>query len=142
MPTVRAVMTPNPESVDASATVHEAVEKMRDLNVGIVPVVAGGRVQGVITDRDVTVRLIAENRSPRDVTAGEIATPHPVTITPEMDVQEASRLMGQHQVRRLPVVENGQLVGMLSLGDVSVDADSGAARQALRQVSTPAEPER
>jgi CBS domain-containing protein len=135
-------MTSNPEQVDASDTIHTVVEKMRDLEVGIVPVVRGGNLHGVITDRDITIRVIAENADMREVKAGEIATPHPVTITPGMDMDEATRLMSEHQVRRLPVVENGHLVGILSLGDVSVDGSTGAAGQALKHISTPSEPER
>ena len=142
MATVREAMTGNPESVDQDATVQEAVRTMRELNVGAVPVVGGGRVAGIVTDRDVTVRVIAENRRPAAVRVQEIASTDVVTVTPDTDMNEASALMARHQVRRLPVVEDGRLVGMLSLGDLSVEGNTQEAGEALREISTPAEPER
>ena len=142
MPTVREIMTRDPERVDADATVKEAARVMRDLNVGSVPVVSGGRVQGIVTDRDITLRVIAEDRSPADVRVAEIASPGPVTVTPDTSVESAARLMAGQQIRRLPVVENGQLVGMLSLGDISVEGGAAAAGKALTEISTPAEPRR
>ena len=142
MATVREMMTGNPEQVDTDTTVHEAARIMSELNVGAVPVVTGGQLQGIVTDRDITVRVIAENRNPAEVRVGEIATPSPVTVTPDMDMDEAARLMAEHQVRRLPVVEGDRLVGMLSLGDVAVEGSSAEAGRALKEISTPAEPER
>ena len=142
MPTVRDVMTSDPEQVDRDASVQEAATTMRELNVGAVPVVAGGRVQGIVTDRDITVRVIAEGRRPADVRVHEVASADPVTVAPDTDTREAARLMAEHQVRRLPVVEGGSLVGMISLGDLAADADPAEAGRALREISTPAEPER
>jgi len=142
MATVREAMTGNPESVDGDATVQDAIRTMRELNVGAVPVVGGGRVAGIVTDRDVTVRVIAENRRPADMRVREIASTDVVTVTPNTDMNEASTLMARHQVRRLPVVEDGRLVGMLSLGDLSVEGNTQDAGKALREISTPAEPER
>ena len=142
MPTVREMMTDNPEHVDRDATVQDAAKVMSELNVGAVPVVSGGRVEGIVTDRDITVRVIAESRRPGEVRVHEIASSDPVTVSPNTDMGEAAQLMAQHQVRRLPVVENGQLVGMLSLGDLSVEGSTGEAGRALKEISTPSEPER
>jgi CBS domain-containing protein len=142
MATVREMMTTNPESVDANATVQEAAQIMRDINVGSVPVLAGGRVAGILTDRDIAVRVIAENRVPAQVAVREIATPSPLTVSPEMDMNAASELMAKNQVRRLPVVEDGTLVGMLALGDLSVEGSSQQAGRALKDISTPAKPDR
>ena len=142
MPTVREMMTADPEQVDRDDTVQDAAAKMRELNVGAIPVIAGGQVQGIITDRDITVRVIAENRKLADVRVHEIASGNPVTVTPDTDMNQAAQLMAQHQVRRLPVVEGGRLVGMLSLGDLAVEGDTREAGQALKEISTPAEPER
>ena len=142
MPTVREMMTDNPEHVDRDATVQDAAKTMRELNVGAVPVVSGGRVEGIVTDRDIAVRVIAENRRPGDVRVHEIATGDPVTVSPNTDMAEAAQLMAQHQVRRLPVVENGELVGMLSLGDLSVEGSAREAGRALKDISSPSEPER
>jgi CBS domain-containing protein len=142
MATVREMMTGNPESVDADATVQDAARIMDDLNVGSVPVLSGGRVAGIVTDRDITIRVIAENRSPASVPVREIATPDPLTVPPDMDLNAAAELMAKHQVRRLPVVAGGQLVGMLSLGDLSVEGDAREAGRALKDISVPAEPNR
>ena len=142
MATVREMMSGNPESIDADATVQDAARIMQDLNVGSVPVLAGGRVAGIVTDRDITIRVIAENRSPAKVPVREIATADPLTVSPNTDVNTAAELMAKHQVRRLPVVDDGKLVGMLSLGDVSVEGDSREAGRAFKDISVPAEPAR
>jgi CBS domain-containing protein len=139
---VREMMTGDPESVDRDATVQEAVRVMREMNVGAVPVIGDGRVAGIVTDRDVTVRVIAENRSPSSVRVHEIASSNVVTVTPDTNMDQASDLMARHQIRRLPVVEDGKLVGMLSLGDLSVEGSTREAGKALREISTPSEPER
>jgi CBS domain-containing protein len=142
MTTVREIMTSNPESVDADATVQDAAQIMRDINVGSVPVISGGRVAGIVTDRDITVRVLAENRSPANVAVREIATSDPLTVSPKTDIREAAELMARHQVRRLPVVEDGHLVGMLALGDVSAEGDVREAGRTLKDISTPSEPAR
>ena len=115
---------------------------MREIDVGAVPVTGSGRVVGIVTDRDITVRVIAANRKPGDVRVREIASADVVTTTPDAEMAEATALMAQHQIRRLPVVEDGRLVGMLSLGDLSVDGSTRDAGRALREISTPSEPER
>jgi CBS domain-containing protein len=136
------MMTDNPASVEAEATVQEAAAIMQKLNVGSVPVTAGGRLTGIVTDRDITIRLIAENRRPSKTPVREIATSDPLTVTPDTALGEASKLMAEHQIRRLPVVSGGSLVGMLSLGDVSVDGDAREAGRALADISIPAQPVR
>jgi CBS domain-containing protein len=142
MAKVREMMTADPEQVDREAMVDEAARVMRDLNVGAVPVVADGKVQGIVTDRDITVRVLAEDRSPAEVRAGDIASANVITVSPDTNMEHAARLMAEHQVRRLPVVEDGRLVGMLSLGDLSVEGSAREAGEALRDISTPSEPER
>lgn len=142
MALVRDVMTNNPENVDADASVSDAATIMHELEIGAVPVVGNGAIQGIITDRDIAIRVVAANRNPSEVKVSEIATPNPVTVGPDADMKEAEDLMAQHQVRRLPVVENGKLVGILALGDVSVEASVKDAGRVLRDVSNPAEPGR
>lgn len=137
MATVRDVMTKDPEYLGADSTARDAVQVMRERNVGSVPVVVGGRLQGIITDRDIALRVVAEDRLPTEVILSEIATATPLTITPEMDVESAARLMAQHQVRRLPVVDGTDLVGIVSLGDLSVEGDQRAAGAALKEISAP-----
>jgi CBS domain-containing protein len=142
MTTVREMMTANPESVEADATVQEAAAIMKKLNVGSVPVTSGGRLAGIITDRDIAIRLIAENRHASRTPVREIATSDPLTVTPDTALSEASKMMAEHQIRRLPVVADDSLVGMLSLGDVSVDGDAREAGRALTDISVPAQPVR
>jgi len=116
---IRDVMTPNPRTVTPDDTIQSAARIMRDEDTGAVPVVENGRPVGMITDRDIVVRAVADggqvSRSIRD-----IVTTGVVCVTPEMSTREANELMSEHQVRRLPVVENDQIVGIVSLGDLAV----------------------
>jgi CBS domain-containing protein len=116
---IRDVMTPNPRTVTPDDTIQSAARIMRDEDTGAVPVVENGRPVGMITDRDIVVRAVADggqvSHSIRD-----IVTTGVVCVTPEMSTREANELMSEHQVRRLPVVENDQIVGIVSLGDLAV----------------------
>jgi signal-transduction protein with cAMP-binding, CBS, and nucleotidyltransferase domain len=110
---------------------------MRDHDVGVVPVADGDRLLGLVTDRDLVVRVLAEQRDPEEVRVGDVATASPVTVTPDMQLSEARELMGQHQVRRLPVMKGDELVGILSIGDVAMaDASMRAVGESLADVST------
>lgn len=142
MTTVREMMTANPESVGADATVQEAAAIMKKLNVGSVPVTSGGHITGIVTDRDIAIRLIAENRRASQTPVIEIATSDPLTVSPDTALSEATKLMAERQIRRLPVVSGGSLVGMLSLGDVSVNGDAREAGRVLTDISVPAQPVR
>jgi CBS domain-containing protein len=116
---IRDVMTPNPRTVSPDDSIQNAARIMRDEDTGAVPVVEDGRPVGMVTDRDIVVRAVADggqiSRPIRD-----IVTTGVVCATPEMSTREANELMGEHQVRRLPVIENDQLVGIVSLGDLAV----------------------
>ena len=116
---IREVMTPNPRTVSPDDTIQSAARIMRDEDTGAIPVVENGRPVGMVTDRDIVVRAVADggqvSRPVRD-----IVTTGVVCVTPEMSTREANELMSEHQVRRLPVVENDQLVGIVSLGDLAV----------------------
>jgi len=116
---IREVMTPNPRSVSSSDSIQNAARIMRDFDTGAVPVVDNGRPVGIVTDRDIVVRAVAEggqlNRPVRDIVSGDV-----ICVTPEMSTHEAADLMSEHQVRRLPVVEDDRLVGIVSLGDLAV----------------------
>jgi CBS domain-containing protein len=134
---VRHAMTETPSTASADAPVSQVAAIMRDHDVGVVPVADGERLVGLVTDRDLVVRVLAEARDPKDVHVGEVATASPVTVTPDMQLSEARELMGQHQVRRLPVVKGDELVGILSLGDVAMaDASMRAVGESLADVST------
>jgi CBS domain-containing protein len=142
MTTVREIMTGDPRSVDTEDSVAAAAEVMRELNVGSVPVLADGRITGILTDRDIALRVIAENRVPRETRVRDVATGEPLTVTPDTQVEVAAGLMASRQIRRLPVEEDGALVGMLSLGDISVEGSEGRAGKALTEISQPARPDR
>lgn len=142
MPNVRQIMASDPEVVDPDTRVDEVARQMADLSIGAMPVVSEGRLYGIVTDRDIVLRVLAEDKTPSQVHAGDIVTADVVTIGPDADSAEAAALMAQHQIRRLAVVEGDQLVGMVSLGDISVEAETGEASVALRAISSPSEPER
>jgi CBS domain-containing protein len=116
---IREVMTRNPVTCQPTATLQQVACIMRDNDTGAVPVVEGSSLLGMVTDRDIVVRAVAADGSARR-TAREVCSADPICATPEMSTGEAEELMSEHQVRRLPVVEDGQLVGIVSLGDIAV----------------------
>lgn len=129
---VRDVMTPDPVTVDITASAVDAARLMRERDVGAVIVLEDGAVGGIVTDRDITVRAVAEGTDPSAVRLGEICTPSPTTISPDTTVDEALEIMQAEAIRRLPVVENDQPVGIVSLGDLSHDEEAG---EALAEIS-------
>src|SRR5215471_13134684 len=119
---VREAMTASVSTVSPSQSLADAAEVMKREDVGSVPVVEEGRLAGIVTDRDIVTRAVAEQRDPQAVTVEEIASQELVTIEPEQDLDEALALMARHKVRRLPVLEQGRLVGMLAQADVALEA--------------------
>jgi CBS domain-containing protein len=115
---IRDVMTPNPRTVTPDDSIESAARIMRDEDTGAVPVVQNGRPIGMITDRDIVIRAIADGGANR--TVREVVTDRLVSVSPETSTREAAELMSEHQIRRLPVVENDRLVGIVSLGDLAV----------------------
>jgi CBS domain-containing protein len=133
--TVRDAMTNDPRSVEASTPIVEAARLMKQEDVGVIPIVEGDRLQGVITDRDIVIRIIAEGKDAQSATVGEAASQNVVTIDPQQELDEALRLMAQHQVRRLPVVEeDGRLVGILATADVAQHADEERVGETVEQI--------
>jgi CBS domain-containing protein len=116
---IRDVMTPNPRTVSPNDTIQDAARLMQAEDTGAVPVVDDGHVLAVVTDRDIVVRVVAEGGS-LSGRVGDIATKSVICATPEMSTSEASDLMSEYQIRRLPVVENDRLVGIVSIGDLAV----------------------
>lgn len=116
---IRDVMTPNPRTVSPNDTIQAAARVMQAEDTGAVPVVNNGKVLAVVTDRDIVVRVVAEGGS-LSSPVSTIASQNVVCATPDMSTREASDLMSEHQIRRLPVVENDRLVGIVSLGDLAV----------------------
>jgi CBS domain-containing protein len=124
---VKDVMTPGVVAVRPDASLVEAARLMAGQNIGDVVVADGQRVVGVLTDRDITVRAVAEGLDPQAVAAGSVCTPDPLVVGPRDPVADAVALMREHAVRRLPVVEDGLPVGMVSLGDLAAAPEADLA---------------
>jgi CBS domain-containing protein len=140
---VRDVMTRRVEVIRPDSTLQEAAEKMKDLDVGPLPVCEGDRLVGMITDRDITVRGVAEGQDPWTDHVCDAMTKEVIFCFEDQDVAEAARLMKDKQVRRLVVLNRDKrLVGIVSLGDLAVDADEEVAGNTLEGVSQPALPNR
>ena len=135
--TVREAMTANPRTADRSQSLADVAQIMKAEDVGSVPVVDDGRLVGMLTDRDVAIRAVAEGVDAQSINVGDVASFDPVTVAPEEDLDEALRLMAQHQVRRLPVVEDGRLVGILAQADVALEAKDKKAGEVLEEISKP-----
>ena len=135
------IMTKDVAKLDVNDTVEKAAELMKEYNVGSIPVCRSEKIVGIVTDRDITLRSVAENQNIQKQTVSEIMTSNPVLGKPEMEVQEAARLMSERQVRRLPIVEGKSLVGIVSLGDLAVEPKltdkAGMALGSISQQSTP-----
>jgi CBS domain-containing protein len=134
---VQEVMTSNPTSVEANSPVIDAARIMKQEDVGIVPVVEGDRLAGTVTDRDIALRVVAEGKDPQSTSVREIASTDLVTVDPQQDLDEALRLMATHQVRRLPVVEGGRLVGIVAQADVAREADDKKTGDLVENISQP-----
>ena len=133
---VRDAMTSNPCAIDADKPVAYAAKMMKDEDVGLAPVVQGDRLVGTVTDRDIVTRVIAEGRDPGSTSVREIASTDLVTVDPQQRLDEALSLMAEHQVRRLPVVEEGgRLVGVVAQADVAEHADSSATGRMVEEIS-------
>ena len=120
MKTARDIMSTNVECASVNDTLTEAAKKMRDLDVGALPICGDdNRLKGMLTDRDITVRAVAEGMDPSTVKVVELAEGKPVTIGADDSLEEAMRTMTEHDVRRLPVIDGHDLVGMLTQADVA-----------------------
>ena len=132
---IREVMTPNPRTIAPTDSIQNAARIMRDEDTGVVPVVDNGRPVGLVTDRDIVVRAVAEDGQ-LNRPVSDIVTTGVVSASPDMSTREAAELMSEHQIRRLPVVENDRLVGIVSLGDLAVkDARDRLTGDTLEKVS-------
>jgi CBS domain-containing protein len=133
---IRELMTVKPRTVKAGDSVVEAAKLMRGEDAGIAPIVDGDRLVGVVTDRDIAIRVVAEGRDPQSTKVEEVASQNVVTIDPQQDLDEALRLMAQHQLRRLPVVEeDGKLVGIVAQADVARHAGAKQTGEVVEQIS-------
>lgn len=135
MEQVRDVMTQNPTSCDPAATVVDAAKVMASEDVGSVPVVKDGRLAGVVTDRDIVVRVLAEGRDPTSTTVGEVASSDLETVSPDDDLNTALRKMASSKVRRLPVVDGDELVGIVAQADVARQGNDSETGQVVEEIS-------
>ena len=135
MGSIRDLMTSSPTTCETSSTIADVAKVMKDEDVGPVPVTEGGRLVGIVTDRDIVVRVVAEGRDPSSTTVGEIVSSDLATVQPDTSLEEALNLMSQRQVRRLPVVEGDRLVGIVAQADIARAADEERTGEVVQQIS-------
>lgn len=139
---VRDIMTKNVACIDPSATVVEAAQLMQKHNVGSIPVMDKNNIVGIVTDRDIVVRNVAHNKNPQNTPVSDVMTTHVTSVSPDMDVSQLSDMMARQQIRRIPVMENNKLVGIVALGDLATNSWSDTeASEALAEISKPSKPE-
>jgi CBS domain-containing protein len=129
---VGEIMAHNPVTLPSDTTVVDAARRMRQDDIGDVIVSDAGNVLGIVTDRDLVVRVLAEGSDPEKTLLAEICSEELVTVEPDTSVEHAARLMREHAVRRLPVMDGDKLVGVISIGDLAIEKD---ARSALADIS-------
>jgi CBS domain-containing protein len=135
------LMTTQVRSCPPGAPLSEAAKIMAEANCGAVPVVSGERIVGMLTDRDIVIRTVAKGKNPLEATCGDCMTQPITTASPDMDAHAAASLMADKQIRRLPVVENDRLVGIVALGDLATEAiHVDEAGEALSDISVPSRP--
>ena len=132
----RDIMSPDCECIGENDTVADAAKKLKELNVGAMPICGeDDRLKGVLSDRDIVVDVIAEGKDPSSVTAGELGDGKPVTIGADDSVSEAIRTMAEHQVRRLPVIDGHELVGIVSQADIAKNAEEEEVGELVEAIS-------
>jgi|YNPNPStandDraft_1061719.scaffolds.fasta_scaffold00115_13 CBS domain-containing protein len=120
---ISEIMSTRLVTCDPNDTLHQVAQKMQQHDVGACPVVEGDKLVGIVTDRDLTIRAIARGMDPNLVSVDQVMTTNVVTGSPDMSIEEACRLMSDAQVRRLPIVEQDKLVGIVSLADLAMDVE-------------------
>ncbi|MGQ4600752.1 CBS domain-containing protein [Nocardia sp. R6R-6] len=137
MTTARDIMTPDVECIRSSDTIVTAAQRMAELNVGALPICGeDNRLKGMLTDRDIVVKVIAERKDPLGVDAGELGGEELVTVDADDDVRKVMSVMSQHQVRRVPVLEHGQLVGIVAQADVATSVENTESGSTVEAIST------
>ena len=132
---IQDAMTSNPTTIEPTTTAQEAARTMKSENVGSLPIVEGDKLVGVITDRDLAIRIIAEGKG-TDTPVADVASKDVVTIDPQQGLEEAARLMATNQIRRLPVVEeDGRLVGILAQADIAQAGHDTLTGETVQQIS-------
>lgn len=138
---VKDAMTREIKIAREDSTIEYIANEMKDLNIGSIPVCdLNNRLLGIVTDRDIVVRGLSQGKG-ENHTIKDVMTKNPISVSSDTDLDEATKLMSQHQIRRLPVVDNGTLVGILAIGDVAVrDNFVNEAGDALSSISEPSKP--
>ncbi len=140
---VRDIMTQSVAYVSPQSKVIEAAQLMQKHNVGSIPVCDQNGIIGIVTDRDIVVRNVAHGTSPESTIVQDVMTSQVTTASPDMDINDAANIMSSSQIRRIPVVENNMLVGMVSLGDMATNIRANMeASEALTEISRPSKPEK
>jgi CBS domain-containing protein len=139
---IRDAMTKDPRSIGVSATVVEAARLMREEHVGSLPITDDEQLVGVITDRDITTRVVAEAANLELTSVGDVYSRDLISVEPDKDLEEALQLMARHQVRRLPVVEHGKLVGIVAQADIALTENETKTGALVEAISKPSEGER
>ena len=135
-PKVHEAMTDRPRAVTPETTVSEAAQLMKSDDIGSLPILEGEQLTGMVTDRDIVIRAIAEGKDPRGMPVREVASRELVTVNADEDLSSALHLMASQQVRRLPVVDDdGRLVGILAQADVAVEAKEKAVGEMVEEIS-------
>jgi len=137
---VRDIMTTAVETATPETNLQDIATMMKNEDVGSIPILDGDELLGIITDRDIVVRCVAAGKDPSDLEAGQILSEDLQTVDPDDDVEDAARMMSERQIRRLPVCEDGNLVGMLSIGDIAVKESEDTAGDALEDISEGVKP--
>ena len=136
MTVARELMTPDPTCVKEDETLVDAARKMRDLDDGALPICGSDdRLKGMLTDRDIVVKCLAQGGDPNTATAGDLAEGKPVTVGADDDVRIALEMMQKHQVRRLPVIDDHKLVGIISQADVARELSAGQTGETVAEIS-------
>lgn len=136
--TVKDVMTREPKALKKGDTCRDAAALMRKEDCGSLPIVEGDRLVGIVTDRDIVIRAIAADKDPRTCAVGDVMTADPVTVSPRTSLDEAATIMAERQIRRLPVIDGGRLVGILVIGQLARRESAQVAGETLKEVSEPA----
>ena len=139
---VRDAMTEGPRSIGASASVVEAARLMREGDIGSLPITDDEKLVGMITDRDITTRVVAEAADPKLTTVEDVYSRDLICVAPDNDLEEAVQLMARHQVRRLAVVENGRLVGIVAQADIALSENETKTGELVEAISAPSKGER
>lgn len=135
---VKDIMSKDIASLSSNDSIERAAQLMKQYDVGSIPVCDNKEVVGIVTDRDITLRSVAQSQDSAQQTVRDIMTSNPVVGSPDMDVHDAARLMSDKQIRRLPIVENKSLVGIVALGDISLEPTlQDNAEETLKNISKP-----